>query len=314
MNIRKVKVIVNPISARGRGKKDYDRLISWRRHFEIKTGINLDLVLTEQNDEKSATALAKEAAESGYDAIVGIGGDGTMRGITNGLLPYNIPLLPIRSGTANDFARANGIPRNLQQAIGLLSCGRIRTVDALKVNEEIGINVFGAGGIDARLVAKVENILRKDYSFLPVRFLYAITLIQEALNFQDKYPLIKIEVDGVCFFEGEITFLAAFNGPACGGIFKAAPQADFSDGLSEVVLVKKTAGSRILYDVTKMVQGTHIFLPEVITFNKGELPKFSSFVVSSRKPLLAEIDGDPIKPEKKFEISVLPGALKIIVP
>ncbi len=71
--------------------------------------------------EKSCT----KAGENGYDLVIAAGGDGTIFEVVNGLADLEKrPMLGlIPAGTTNDFARALGIPRDIEKACDVL-CGR----------------------------------------------------------------------------------------------------------------------------------------------------------------------------------------------
>jgi diacylglycerol kinase (ATP) len=92
-----------------------------------------------------ATALAREAAESGCDVVVGCGGDGTVNEIVNGLAGSETALAVIRGGTANVWAKEAGIPRDPLAAVRLVSEGRRRRMD------------LGVVEGDARACAFVRN-------------------------------------------------------------------------------------------------------------------------------------------------------------
>lgn len=69
-----------------------------------------------------AQRLVGEALEAGYRQIIAGGGDGTLRDIAEAMAGQSqqasLVLMPL--GTANDFARAAGVPLEPDQALALL--------------------------------------------------------------------------------------------------------------------------------------------------------------------------------------------------
>jgi diacylglycerol kinase family enzyme len=69
-----------------------------------------------------AQRLVDEALTAGYRQIIAGGGDGTLRDIAEAMAAHStgasLVLMPL--GTANDFARAAGIPLEPDQALELL--------------------------------------------------------------------------------------------------------------------------------------------------------------------------------------------------
>ena len=76
----KYKIIVNPTSGRGNGGRIIPDL---ERHFHTQ-GVDFDLVQTER--PLHAIELAQQAAQDGFDVVVGVGGDGTANEVINGLV------------------------------------------------------------------------------------------------------------------------------------------------------------------------------------------------------------------------------------
>lgn len=313
--IDKLMAIVNPRSGVGRGMKYYRKFLQWLE----KTGTKADIFLTEKTGERNAMNLARKGVRDGYTKILAIGGDGTINEIANGIFGSDVAVLPIRGGNGNDFAKAIGIPHDLEKAFGLIRDGRVEAIDVARVNNErIFVNVFGVGGIDTRVVDYVEGTLKKKCGFIPPKLLYLVGLVRELLRFKIKYPYLKLEVQEqglpARIMEGEVTALVVGNGPFCGGIFRLTPQADLTDGLLDICWIKRTGRFRILKSIVKATKGTHLNMPEVETLADGTLPRLISFTVSSEELLPAEMDGENIPAAKKFKVTVIPQSLKVLVP
>ena len=80
-----------------------------------------------------AEALARQAAEAGYDLVAGYGGDGTQHEVANGLIGTEAAMGVLPGGTGNGFSRELGLPNKLYPALELLCTSRtVKHVDAVK--------------------------------------------------------------------------------------------------------------------------------------------------------------------------------------
>jgi len=119
----KVALVVNPRAGRLRGAatgRQAARLMA-------DDGWRVELIETKAPGE--AGELAREAAASGYELVVGVGGDGTLSELLNGLLGTGVPCGIIPCGTGNDFASFVGLSGNLGTAVRQLLDGSPRRID-----------------------------------------------------------------------------------------------------------------------------------------------------------------------------------------
>ncbi len=86
------------------------------------------------------TETAQSALDSGADALIAGGGDGTIRSVASQLVDGSVPLGVLPVGTLNHFARDLGIPEDLAEAARLVASGTPRLLDVGEVNGEIFIN------------------------------------------------------------------------------------------------------------------------------------------------------------------------------
>ena len=70
-----------------------------------------DVTTAETSRRGNATRLAQDAAAAGYDAVVVLGGDGTLNEAANGLAGSDTALATLPGGSTNVFARTLGIAR-----------------------------------------------------------------------------------------------------------------------------------------------------------------------------------------------------------
>jgi diacylglycerol kinase family enzyme len=123
-----------------------------------------------------ATALAREAAQEGYDLVVAFGGDGTLNEVANGLAGSPTPLTCLPGGSTNVFCRMLGIPNDIVDAtehlLALADDFRPRSVDLASVNGRAF--TFSAGyGLDASVVERVDRHPRLKSRLGPYYFAWA---------------------------------------------------------------------------------------------------------------------------------------------
>ena len=119
-----------------------------------------DLRVADTSQRGHATRLAREAAERGDDAVIVLGGDGTLNEAANGLAGSSTALASVPGGSTNVFARAIGLPNDPVEATGVLlgALGRrsVRRVGLGSVNGRYFLFHLGVG-FDAAVVEQVER-------------------------------------------------------------------------------------------------------------------------------------------------------------
>lgn len=317
MEKRKVMFIVNLHSGIKKGNKCYRKIIKWLNENAEKKGIEPKIFFTERTGENNPVFLARKAVEEDYDRIIVVGGDGTIQQVANGVVGFNLPVGFIPAGSGNDFTRALGIPQNTEQALETAIDGKVKSIDVGQVNGKIFINVFGVG-FDAKVAYYAEEFKRK-WPLFSNTLLYLIVSLRELfikLEYQHLEITFPNKKSSLKKMVGKVTFVLIANGPTCGGVFRLTPQAVLDDGLFDICWIKKASRLRIFKCVIKGIKGTHLNLPVVRKDSDGRLPRTSSLVISSldKQPLPCQADGEILPSETEYRISILPGALKVLVP
>ena len=132
-----------------------------------RDGVPPRMVETKSQDE--TRPLVEAALTDGVDAVVGVGGDGTMRDIAAELMGSGVPLGIIPAGTGNQVAAVLRIPLSLDGAAAALSTEERRTIDLGEVTVTFSdgqaatsIFIIGCGaGFDARLMATTPSGLKQ---------------------------------------------------------------------------------------------------------------------------------------------------------
>ena len=117
------------------------------------------LTVIETTHRNHATELARQAAEGGAQAVVVMGGDGTLNEAANGLAGTTTALGPLPGGSTNVFCRTVGFNRKLKKAVPQLAAALDlppRQIGVGNVNGRLFLFHVGMG-YDAAVVEKVEK-------------------------------------------------------------------------------------------------------------------------------------------------------------
>jgi diacylglycerol kinase family enzyme len=136
--------------------------VTARARVVIRKALSADheVVLAETSRRGHATRLAQGAAADGFDAVVVLGGDGTLNEAANGLVGTDTALGVLPGGSTNVFARSIGFTNDPIEATGeLLSAlarGSVRRIGLGSANGRYFLFHVGIG-FDAAVVEQVEK-------------------------------------------------------------------------------------------------------------------------------------------------------------
>ena len=295
--ISRVTVLTNPMAGHGNAPHATERAIT--RFQEL----GIDVVAIVGRDAAPARELAAEAVADGPDAFVVIGGDGVIQLALQVLARQDIPLGIVPAGTGNDHAREYALPTaDPVAAVDVIAAGRTETIDLGLVKGPDGSQTwFGtvaATGFDS-LVNDRANRMRWPHG----RMRYNLAMIAEITKLR---PLpFRLVFDGQREIVADLTLAAFGNTRSYGGGMLICPNADHSDGLLDVTMVRSGSRTRLVRLFPTVFKGTHIDLAEVTT------DRARTITVES-PGINAYADGDYVCP-LPAEISAVPGALKILV-
>jgi diacylglycerol kinase family enzyme len=273
----------------------------------------VDAVDTERRDH--ATALCREAASEGYDAIVAFGGDGTINEAANGLIGSRTPLTCLPGGRANVFCRMLGIPADVIDAtehlLSLADRWPTRPIDLGRVGERCFL--FSAGlGLDASVVAKVDAHPRLKARLGEYYYAWVATTTY-ARRYLLKPPRMRAtlssseSVDGVTVVVQNAAPYTYFGDR---GVEMGEGAALDSGDLAGLVL-KRTSP----LDVPSIAWRALSARARIV--GHRQVRAFSaqtSIAVGSldERPLPLQVDGDYIGTVERAEFTVLPGAIDVI--
>lgn len=291
----KVKIVVNPISGKGRGMKAIPDL---RRGFR-ELGFDVEIIVTERAGQAIQVCYA---LESNVAAVVAVGGDGTLNEVINGVGDQGVPIAVYSTGTANCIGKEYGIPRNAELFCRMVADGHSLALDVAEQREggASRFHSFLGVGFDAKVVEELSKSRTGAISMAT----YTRPIMAALKSY--KWPPVRVEVDGeeIC---QRASFVIVSNIRSY-AIMQAAPAASGTDGLLDVCVFQRPgflnlfryaigAFSNTQFNDTDVlyVQGRHVRL----TSEESEVP--------------VQIDGDnggylPV------DVQVIPNAVRFIVP
>jgi diacylglycerol kinase (ATP) len=258
-------------------------------------------------------ARALAAAAGGYDAVVAAGGDGTAHEIVNGLLSLPSPrpalgLIPV--GTGNDVARNLGL---LSPAAGWAAvvAGVRRPLDIFRIEcrrdgrRAVVHGVLNCGiGFGAEVVRRATARVKR---LAGPNAAYAWGLLS-AMGSWDSPGLTVRSAAGV--WRGPTFFLALGNGALeSGGTMHLSPGASMSDGLGNLVRIRRGSKAVILYHLARgaLADGTFVDLPQVQYVTTPWIE------VTAGQPLGIQSDGDVVG-ATPCRVTVLRSAIEVLAP
>lgn len=291
----------NPAAGKGRALRDRDAI---RTALE-KAGATGTFVSTERAGH--GITLAEEAARDGAEAVVAIGGDGTVNEVVNGLLRVPEGRRPafgvVPDGTGNDFGFLLGLrPGDLDGASRVIAAGATRVLDAGDVNGHFFANSVGLG-FDGEVAATAASV--RYLKGFPAYLWSVFAVLARWENFE-----LTMTADGRTI-SGRALLAAVANGPRSGGGFLLAPGAKPDDGVFDVCRLGDLGKLEALRHLPKALDGSHTGLPWVTILRAREV------VLASDRPLTAHVDGNlatGVAHPEPLRIRILPRALRVLAP
>ncbi len=300
----KIAVVVNPRACRTDAQELREQLAA------ILGDQVVDLQLTQFPGH--ACHLARSWAKTGVEVVVAVGGDGTANEVLNGLIGTSTALALLPTGTANDLANYLRIPHELQDAIRVIAAGRIRRLDAVRVNGWHYLTV-GALGLPCE-TAQAAEVLRRASVF--GRWLaawigsriYLLALMQAFRKCSRHRHLVTVSTGASSFCMDTSSLLLA-NQPFLGAHFRVAPKARPDDSLLDLCLIPRDHSRvRLAAATLAVAMGRQDLRFGVTRMRTRRLH------IESLRPQSFMADGQIQEAATCFDIELLPSAIDVIVP
>ena len=253
-------IVINPVSGSGRGAVLGREVAGYFASKKLSY-----CIITATSAQKLRQNLSEYLDTNGNDCegVISVGGDGLAHLVLQLVVPRKVPFTVVAAGTGNDFLRALGWQLDgLTAQLDAVTSRKPTPVDLGLVDSEW----FGAilsTGFDS-IVNEKANTLRWPKG--PMKYNLAIAM--ELPKFR---PLgYQIEIDGQ-IIETEAMLIAIGNGNSYGGGMKVCPDADMSDGLFDVMVLRPVSKFEFLRVFPKVFTGQHIHHPKVDIYRAAKV-------------------------------------------
>ena len=257
-------------------------------------GWELDVRVTWEGGD--AQRLVKEALAAGHTQIIAGGGDGTLRDIAEALADSDAELTIMPLGTANDFARAAGVPLEPEQALELLDIAP-SAIDLGEVGGQVFLNM-ATGGFGSQVTANTSEDLKKILGGAA----YLFTGLSRFSELHAAYG----ELQGPDFqWSGELLALGIGNGRQAGGGHVLCPEALADDGLLDISILP---APQEVVGTLKTLLADGFGIDNM--FVRVRLPWVE---IKVSEGLYINLDGEPLEGDN-LRFSTRPAALRVHLP
>jgi diacylglycerol kinase (ATP) len=287
---KKIRFIINPKSGIGKQKK-IEALID--EHIDSSV---FDHEICYTQAKAHAIGLSREAAEMHYNAVVAVGGDGTINEVAQGILHSKTAMGIVPAGSGNGLAHYLKIPIKTKKALDIINLFHIRNIDTGTINGRLFVSIAGVG-FDAHVAKRFSLSINRGF------WAYAKICFLEYIKYNHKR--FKIFVNGEVLKKS--AFMLSFaNSDQFGFNARIAPTAIIDDGYIDFCIVRKPRIYYVVFVIPFLFLGLMHKTPFVRIIRAKEIK-----VVQLRNNI-AHIDGDEIDLGKNIEVKILPKSLLII--
>lgn len=238
--------------------------------------------------------LKKVITDAQADRVIAVGGDGTLKLVSECLLKSNTPVGIIPAGSANGMAKELGIPLTLNEALDVAVNGHPKKIHAIMVNNELCIHLADIG-FNAYLVKKFDALLERGMLG------YAKAAWKALWNHHKMMVDFKIKGKTI---RSEAAMVVVANATMYGTGLKINPDGRLDDDVFEIVLVKTYS----IMEILKLRFTNMALNPKNI-----ELFQTSSLSIKTKHKAHFQVDGEYLGKVNQIEAKIIPDAINIIV-
>lgn len=294
-----VKLIANP--GAGDASQSAAR-IEQVTNFLLEAGLKVDVALAKPKEE--ATPIAQKAVKDGYDAVIAMGGDGTIGAVILGLANSKVNLGIIPAGTFNDIATSLGIPLDLKEACDLIASGHMRRLDLGQISTRKHKKFYFFNIAAVGLVATIFPAVKE----IPEGKLSAIKDAISILMKFDSSPTVYLTLDDESKIKVETMLVTVANTPLAGAKNLIASDASMDDGLLDVAVYPGFSKAGL---IAYFAQTSHEGTAPDGTIQRYRARKIK---IKSSPRLDVAAEGDIKLGKGTARIKILPGALRVLAP
>ena len=264
--IEKIHFVLNPKAGNGISLKIFQEI-----EGELKSN-NMKYTLFKSQGKNDIFNHVMSDEIPDCDLICAMGGDGTIHEIADGLMQSgkasDLAFSIIPSGTGNAFAQTLGELKP-KKAIQKILDGERLKIDAMEIKQgsktSYAVNIIGWG-----MASRVNQISDRLRILGGIR--YNIASLIGIATMKKKKLILRMDDEVI---NEDALFFLALNTVYTGKGMKMAPDADFTDGLIDIIMFKSATKLQVVNIFLKLFSGKHIFDPRV-TYKQVESFKLES--------------------------------------
>jgi diacylglycerol kinase family enzyme len=311
----KLMLLINPSAS----------TVNWKSRMAANSALvgDHDVTTVETTKRNDATALAAQAAADGFDAVVVLGGDGTLNEAANGLAGTTTALATLPGGSTNVFARTIGMaPKatraapQLQAALARTDSQRTFALGTVNASDDPSKGrhfLFHLGvGYDAAVVAQVERRSSLKRKIGQAVFVYA-SFSTYFRHYDHRQPSFALDFpDGTSVEDGFFTICLNTNPytylghrPLC-----VTPDTGPERGLVTVTTRKLKVGTLLTLFGSALGSGEILRGSKDVDYHTD----LSSLTIRGHKPFPHQVDGDYLGETSQLHVSHGGASIRLIVP
>jgi YegS/Rv2252/BmrU family lipid kinase len=256
--------------------------------------------------KRSVRRRSGDAARSGVDVVVAVGGDGAVLQVVQGLAETPVALGIVPMGTGNLLATNLRIPRRLEHAVQVVLGGTRRQIDLGKLTMGRKERYFAVAcgiGFDATVMDATTLAAKRRWGKLA----YAAKAVAQSGDLHDVGHRIVLDGKATTMDAGQI-LIANFGRTGLG--LKPRLQIAPDDGLFDVVAISTPGPAEGLLAVWEALRQRRTGKSSSGHVLRARAKEIEIEPVSKR---LVEIDGSVIG-STPISASIRPGALTVLCP
>lgn len=292
--MKNIAFIINPIAGT-QNKKKLPKLITQTLD---KTQWLPNIVFTERPGH--AEELASQFAQMGFDAVVAVGGDGTVNEVARGVRDTQTALGIIPMGSGNGFARHLNISMRVNKALEMLNHCEPVFADYGLANDHVFVTTCGTG-FDAMIAEQFAAAGKRGFKT------YVQKIVQDLISYKpETYHIVsndksRLDITTTAFL---ITFA---NANQWGNEAYIAPKASVQDGKMDICIMSDKA----VFAAPVLAVGLFTKMLDKSLCMDGAQAKDITLYREQEGPF--HIDGDPVQMSKDIHIQIVEDGLKVLV-
>jgi YegS/Rv2252/BmrU family lipid kinase len=288
--MKRIAFIINPKS----GTRSKTQLPALIRKYFASSGFETDIYFTEYAND--GYNQAKCYAKNGYDAVVAVGGDGTVNEVARALMGTETALGIVPSGSGNGLALHLKLPLQMSSALKRISRCREHCIDTCLLNDQPFFCTAGVG-YDAYIANRFAEAGKRG----PVIYMGEVIF----QYFDYKSQNYRLTFDDGTVIERKAFLITFANASQWGNNAAIAPKASVDDGFMDVVVMAEFP----LYVAPKI--SFVLFTKQLDKTRHVEVFKCKHLVVERENEDYVHYDGEPGTMGKHLEVKLLHHNLKV---